>query len=321
MVRALSKTYNVKVHGKRFTISKEEIKLRNLALVLEHKTASPERRGAILGEYFELNKSFVTYFPSFYGSYRDEIVSIFLLMIPHAFDMFDNTKHVDVNSYLAMYYKKHAVREFLYQEPTVSYNKFIRDGQGNCEVIKAQVISLDQTFPHDEDSGDTTWAFNSNGAEACALEDSSNCGIDRFGEAGIEELKAQFAPDAAQILQDLADQYTWQETMKRSELSEDKFWTLMLAIRIQLTRIFHREGRDVKYLRREDRRKRPRPARSTPSDAPGSLARLINGDAEYQGPDWSGVPDPESEGFDAHDGSETTRFEDPREKDPYAGWG
>lgn len=262
MVLQRGKQYVVKRRNKRFTISKEDLKKKNVELVVEYKTASADRRGEILNEYFELNRSFVNYFPKFFGNYRDEIINIFVSMWPEAFMNFDPARDVDVNSYLSMFVKKHAIREFLYLDTTVQYNKFIKDEDGKSKVIKAKVVSLDGFASNG--SGDYLSDYDgsegeTNAAEAYFLEDyyrQVNADGDEAWSEGIGSYSHHFKGQAREVVKDFENGLRWNEVLQKSGLTTDRFISLLVAIRLQIQRILKEEGKDVRFVTKAERRAR-----------------------------------------------------------------
>lgn len=277
MVRQAEKRYMVKRRNKQIFITKEELKALNLRLVAEFKTATPERRGAILSEYYDMNKPFVTYFPQFHGDYREEIINTFVTKIPDFFLAFDPARKIDVNSYLSMYCKKHAVREFLFLHTTVQYNKFVKDENGRQRVEKAQVISMDgMASPGGViDDGDSAL----DGFLGDHVFDNFLNGNDDAAETfldGVRSYKHYFEGLPATIIQSFEDGLRWHEVMENSGLTTDRFLSTMAAIRMQLQRIFKREGRDVRFITKPERTERKKRAvvrenrRAVTSSVPGT---------------------------------------------------
>ena len=298
MVRQVP-VYLVKRRNKRFEISKDDLKRRNLEIVAEFKAADKSRRGSLLGEYYDLNKPFITYFPMFHGDYREEIINTFIGMIPQFFDNFDPARGVDVNSYLSMFCKKHAVREFLFYNSTVMYNKFTKGPDGKQQIEKASMISLDGI--QDSRGG--------NSREQVGDEDFARdklYGATIFGEFinGCKDGAAEFLDDhasyaryfdgeTAKIIKDFESGLRWHEVREKHGFTPDRFLSIVTAIRIQLKRILKSEGKDVRFITKRERseRKRQRIAeenrRAASSGANGSIEQPGDSESVRDLPDWT----------------------------------
>lgn len=255
MVRRTPKKYLVKVRGKRLLMDKPAIKQRNLEIVMEFKGADKERRGELLSEYVEMNRSFVTYFPMFHGDYRDEIISTFVTMIPSFFEKFDPSKGAEINSYLAKFAKKNAVREFLYLLPTVMHNRWYRDESGRMVVEKAHCMSIDSLHDGSDaaesDVGDSgidqllgQYVFkdflNSGGDGASAFLD------------GSDSYSHHFTGMYAEIIKDFESGLRWTEVQKKHGLSSARFLTIMSGISMQLQRML-KDEREIRVLNKRER--------------------------------------------------------------------
>lgn len=248
-------SYVVKRRNKRFLIAKEDLKQRNIDLVVEYKTATPARQGEILNEYYELNRSFVNYFPNFYGSHRDEIINTFVSYWPEAFNLFDPSRDVDINSFLSMFYKKKAVREFLYLETTVQHNRFYKDENGKTVVEKAIMSSLDG-FSNSHLSGEDGEQDFQERAEQVFLEDyyrQINADGDEAWSEGIGSYSHHFVGQARDIVRWFEEGLRWSEVLEKSGLTTDRFISLMVAIRLQIQRILKEEGKDVRFVTKAER--------------------------------------------------------------------
>lgn len=294
------KSYVVKSGKTRVKMNKETLKATNLSLVLEYKTADDVRKGRILSEYFDLNRSFVTYFPRFHGDYREEIINTFVCMLPDYFMRFDPTKATDINSYLAMYAKKNAVRDFLYLLPTVQHNRFYKDETGRTVVEKAQVQSMDsfgvpggpsvdseEMNPIDYILGQTVFKdfLNSNRDPAEEFLD------------GVHSYSLHFSGEAAKVVKDFEDGLRWREVQEKNGISADRFLTLMLSIRMQLQRLLKGGGKNVRFITRTERSARdaigPKRGRAGRTGRPVYGNRGAKGRAweEVQGNDGDITPD------------------------------
>ncbi len=256
MVRQAEKHYSVKRRNKTILITKDELKALNLRLVKEFKEATPERRSEILSEYYDMNKPFVTYFPMFHGDYREEIINTFVTKIPAFFLAFDPKRNIDVNSYLSMFCKKNAVREFLFLHTTVQYNKFVKDEHGHAKVEKAYVISMDHQNRSNGANGVGDEYDQMDKILGDHVYDEFLNGNDDAAETflhGVGSYKRYFSGLSAEIVEGFESGLRWEEVMEQSGLTTDHFLSTMAAIRMQLTRIMKKEGRDVRFIPKGER--------------------------------------------------------------------
>lgn len=244
------KHYTVKRGSKVEVLSKEEIKERNLALVMEYKSATPKRRGEILSEYYHLNLRFVTYFPKFHGDYREEIINTFVTMLPEFFMRFDPTQGIDLNSYLAMFAKKNAVREFLYLITTVQHNRWFKDKNGKMALERPIVVSIDSNpEPRADDDDEDAYGDRLQGKYVFRdfLNSGSQDGAGTFLE-GHHSYSRYFKGIQAVIVRDFESGLKWMEVFKRTGLSMDRFRAVMFGIMMQLQRLLKEDGRNVRFI-------------------------------------------------------------------------
>lgn len=255
------KSYLVKRGSKRFKISKDDLKARNLELVMEYKTASPGRRSEILSEYFDLNRSFCTYFPKFREDYREEIINTFISMLPDFFLKYNPDKGTEINSYLSMFCKKEAIRDFLQQLPAVRCSRTHKDKDGRTVFEKARMIRMDAmvglsgaTEEHAEDPyldvflGKTVFKdFLSSGQD----------GASAFFD-GHDSYTRYFTGIHREIVRGIEDGLVAHEIMERVGLSKDKFRSAIVGIRMQLQRIMTDGGKTERRPNRPTNRNRPR---------------------------------------------------------------
>lgn len=261
MVAKKVESYTVKHRGKTFKISKEELKRKNLDWFSEYKIAAPERRARILSDYYDYNHSFLNYFPQFHGTYRDEIRNILVGMLPKAFKMFNPEKGIDPNSYISMFFKKSAVKEFLFLLPTVQYNRFDKDPRTKrVTVVKAHCVSLDHlntgnaTDGHHEDPDGSNPDYLADAVTDYHLRRNSS-NMEETME-GMAEMHHHFTGIARDVVVDFESGLRWNEVREKHGLSTANFSTLMEAIRIRLQRIMKENGRDARFIERKDRRAR-----------------------------------------------------------------
>lgn len=189
-----------------------------------------------MDEYYHWNKSFVTYFPKYHGDVRQEIINEFVSWWPYAFTNFDFNKKTDFNSYMAMFIKKHAVKDYFFRDSTVRYAKYSKDENGKTVIEGAKICSLNIRVKQENSFDNAEYLDMFSDIEAY----DGSCSPEFYAD-GVEALKDTFEGVALQIVSDFSEGYKWGEVLERSGMTVDKFITMTTAIRLQLARLLGRD--------------------------------------------------------------------------------